>query len=59
MWQSQAFVGALSFAGSVPLELGTGCASLARTEIADVAAVNAAIAAPLIRVRRFIMSSSR
>src|SRR5580692_9739387 len=59
MWQSQAFTGALSFAGSVPLELGTCCALLSRAENPAVAAAIATIEACLIRVRRPIMSSSR
>ena len=59
MWQSQAFAGALSFAASVPLELGACCAWLDLMEMPEVAAAMAASEAPLIRARRAIMWSSR
>jgi hypothetical protein len=55
MWQSQAFGGALSFAGSVPAENGTCWAWLALGESPDVVAATAAIEAPLMKVRRAIM----
>src|SRR6266700_1615797 len=59
MWQSQAFAGALSFAGSVPVELGACWAWPRRTEIPEVDAANATIEAPLINVRRAIIFPSR
>src|SRR6266700_2735648 len=57
-WQSQAPAGALSFAGSVPEEFGTCWARLDRTETPAVDAASASIEAPLMKLRRAIMSSS-
>src|SRR5215831_13855726 len=59
MWQSAALVGALSLGGSAPTEFGTCWASLWPTWIPEAVAVIAATEAPLMKVRRAIIFSSR
>jgi hypothetical protein len=57
IWQSQAFAGALSFGGSVPVELVTvTCASL--SDESTTAAPKAALAALAKNIRRMIPFSA-
>src|SRR5262249_31625623 len=59
MWQSAALAGALSLGGSVPTEFVTCWARPCPMSIPGAAAVIAAIGAPLMKVRRAIIFSSR
>src|SRR5882672_7634948 len=54
IWQSQAFSGALSFGGSVPVEFDTGWAWLCRPIVEAVAAI-ATMEAFLMNVRREVI----
>src|SRR5712691_6927895 len=59
MWQSAALAGAFSLGGSVPTEFDTCWARLCPMWIPEAAAVIAAIAAPLMKVRRATIFFSR